>query len=174
MYRHLWLIGMMGVGKTTIGRLVAERTACGFLDTDDEVVAAAGTPIPDLWAAGGETRFRELEEAAIAAAALLDTPTVIATGGGAVLRASNVTTMKGSGTVVWLTAPPAELAGRTTATEGRRPLLDGDGAPVGAVLAALLEQRRHRYEVAADHIVVTEGRSIDAVVAELESLWRPG
>jgi shikimate kinase len=168
---------MMGVGKSTIGRLVAEHTACGFFDTDAEVVATTGVPIADLWTAEGEEVFRGFETAAITTAAELDGPTVVATGGGAVLASGNVVTMKGSGVVVWLTAPPFVLAERiVTAGGAGRPLLAG-ADPVlddaDARLAAILEGRRKRYEAAADHILATEGRTIDAVAGELEELWRP-
>jgi shikimate kinase len=166
---------MMGVGKSTIGRLVAEHTSCGFFDTDDEVVATTGVPIGDLWAAEGEAVFRGFETAAIATAAGLDGPTVIATGGGAVLAPSNLAVMKGSGVVVWLTAPPTDLAERIAAAGGPgRPLLATAPARDDAdVLATVLEARRKRYAAAADHVVATEGRTIDAVGGELEALWRP-
>jgi len=159
---------MMGSGKSTVGRLVAARHSVGFADTDDEIAAAAGHSVAALWADRGEQAFRDLEAAQVARLAEQVAPLVIATGGGAVLRDGSVVAMRGSGTVVWLTAEPAVLAGRVD--DGRdRPLLGT--APIEGRLADILAVRRAAYGAAADTVIDTNGRDVDEVVIDVEAAW---
>lgn len=98
---NLWLVGMPGVGKTTVGGLLGEALGRPFVDLDAEIERIAGMPIPEIFAAKGEAGFREIEaQAAINASR--GRGTVIATGGGTVLRDANRRAMRESGTVVWL------------------------------------------------------------------------
>ena len=87
--RHLVLVGLMGAGKTTVGRRCAKRLERPFVDTDELVVAAAGVPFAELWSAEEEAGFRVRERAAVADAAASPEPLVIACGGGAVLDSEN-------------------------------------------------------------------------------------
>lgn len=160
---HLWLIGMMGSGKTTVGRLVAAGAGIDFHDVDLAVVAQQGTSIPDIWAGAGEDGFRAMEATVIEQLSVGDRA-VISTGGGAVLREANRRAMRRSGTVVWLQASPAVLAGRVTGGRGRPLLADGGGE---GRLAELLDARRAAYEAAAHHTVGTEGRTPAEVAAEV-------
>lgn len=164
----LWLVGMMGSGKTTVGREVAARLGMDFVDTDLLVASLTESSVADLWAAEGEGSFRRLENRMIASAAGGD-PVVVATGGGAVLDPVNIGLMRGSGMVVWLEADPATLAERVGA-DATRPLVSGTSDPVVA-LTRLLDQRRDSYRLAAHHRVPTGGRSLDEVVEEVISLW---
>jgi len=158
--RHLVLVGMMGSGKSTVGARCAARLGRPFVDTDDLVASLAGVPVAELFARDGEAAFRELEASAVADACASPLPAVIAAGGGAVLDAANRRCMRDSGFVVWLQAPPAQLALRVGDARGR-PLLSGDPAGTLERLTAL---RHPAYEAAAHTTVDTAGLSIATVV----------
>ncbi len=164
---HLWLIGMMGSGKSAVGSRVAAHFGVRFIDTDAEVSRRTGCSIAQLWGTRGEAAFRAMESAAVAQAAGGDAA-VIATGGGVVLDPANVAAMRGSGTVVWLTAPPETLAARA-GSGASRPLLADDPSP--SRLALLLEERSSLYAAAADHVVETGSVSLDDVAERIEELW---
>ncbi len=168
---HMWLIGMMGSGKRTIGAALAAAVGAPFVDTDDVVVASQTEydSIAALWESEGENAFRDVEQAAVTATAERPGPVVIATGGGVVLRDSNVAAMRASGRIVWLSAPPDVLAGRIR-DDGTRPLLAIESA--AERLAAVLEERASRYESAADVIIDTGTTTIGEVVTRLEAQWR--
>ncbi len=102
------LIGMPGCGKTTVGRLLSQQLGRDFVDSDDEIVIADGRDIPTIFKQDGEAEFRNLESAAIRR--LADrTACIIATGGGAVLRAENVYALRKNGTLIFLDRPLSEL-----------------------------------------------------------------
>ncbi|MGH9093097.1 MAG: shikimate kinase, partial [Acidimicrobiales bacterium] len=109
---RLLLVGMMGAGKTTVGRLLADRLGCAYLDSDAQVEAATGRTVPDLFETVGEPAFREAEAAALREALAGDRPVVVSVAGGAVLDPANRDLLRRSGTVVWLRAHPATLAAR--------------------------------------------------------------
>lgn len=152
--RRVLLVGMMGAGKTTVGRLLADRLGWRYADSDEEVEATTGRTVRELFEAGGEEAFRPLESAALTAALAADEPSVIAVAGGAVLDASNRALLRRSGTVVWLRAAPATLLHRIVperaSSDGHRPLLEHD--PEG-VLVGLDRQRRPLYEEVSDVVV---------------------
>jgi shikimate kinase len=166
---HLVLVGLMGAGKTTVGRLCAERLARPFVDTDELVEAATGATVADIFAAEGESGFRARERVAVADACAAPDPLVIACGGGAVLDAVNRATLKRSGRVVWLRASPAALAERVGA-DPRRPLLSDGPVPT---LERLAETRAAAYEDVADVAVDTDDRTLAEVTdAVLETFAR--
>lgn len=168
----LWLIGMMGSGKSVVGRRLAVRTDKPFLDTDRIIEANAGRSIVEVFADEGETGFRMRESNAIAAAASFE-EAIVATGGGSVLLDANVVSMRSSGTVIWLQAHPATLASRLQ-DAADRPLLNddaSDGIDIATRLAVILEARQAAYEKAADHIVTTDDASVDQVALLIEELW---
>lgn len=164
---NLWLIGMMGSGKTVVGQELARRAGLRFVDVDAEIVSRVGNSIAELWQDRGEEAFRDMEAAAIARLAHL-TGHVIATGGGAVLRAGNVTVMRRSGMVVWLTAPAPVLAARLRGDTSRPLLADGD---IPARLDAILRERSGRYAAAATHRIDTTRRDPAGIATALEDLW---
>ncbi len=158
------MVGMMGSGKSAVGSLLARRLGARFLDLDREVERVAGRPVAEIFEREGEHRFRTLEAAAIAAAVRGETPAVIATGGGAVLDASNVRRMRRSGTVVWLKASPEALARRTAGSA--RPLLRG-ARDRAARLREILAERQSRYARAAHVSIETGSGSAHAAVGSL-------
>jgi shikimate kinase len=163
----LWLIGMMGSGKSTVGRALASRTGTAFLDTDLLVEGTAGLAVTEVFEEEGEAAFRMRESEAIRAAAAV-AEAVVATGGGAVLLTENVRVMKTSGPIVWLQADPVTLADRIGIAPGRPLLTDAD---VVERLSVMLEDRRGAYGRAADHIVATDDFTVEEVAELLETLW---
>ncbi len=164
----LWLIGMMGAGKSTVGKEVSARVGTPFVDTDDLVTKTSGLSIAEFWQRRGEEAFRTAEAQVIER--LAGTRTVVAAGGGAVMRPTNVTNMRQSGLVIWLTASAEVLAGRVGAGEGR-PLLAG--GEIEETLSALMRVRNHAYESAADQIVETNEMTVGEVAEEVIRLWNP-
>lgn len=173
---NLYLVGMMGAGKTTVGQLLAERLQWPFLDLDQLIEAEAGRAIPALFASEGEAGFRAREEELLARIAAGWRPkgttsdgVVVATGGGAVLREVNRERMRVTGLVIWLEAEPAQLAERAIA-EGaeKRPLLAG--ADPAERLTEMLAQRAPLYGMAAHRQIMTAGRPPEAVAEEIRSI----
>ena len=146
------LIGLMGSGKSTIGRLVAHSLGFEFADTDHLVTTAAHMGIPQIFAMEGEAGFRRRETAALHS--LMDRRNcIIATGGGIVTVPENIPLLRQLGFVVWLNASPATLH-RRTAHSHDRPLLHNTD-PAGT-LRGLLEQRAPLYAQACDMKITTD------------------
>jgi 5-deoxy-5-amino-3-dehydroquinate synthase len=159
---HVVLVGMMGAGKTTVGRRLAALLGRRLVDSDELIEARTGRTVREIFETDGEPAFRELETAALVEALATPEPLVIAAAGGVLLRPENRDALQRSGAqVVWLRADPAVLARR--ATRGtHRPLLDGD--PEGA-MRRLLPEREPLYRQAADLVIDTDALS-PAEVAE--------
>jgi shikimate kinase len=166
---RVFLVGMMGVGKSTVGRLLADRLGWPYLDSDEQVQRHTGRTVPEIFAADGEPAFRAEEKRALAEAASGDTPVVVSVAGGAVLDPDNRKLLRDRGRVVWLRANVDTMAERVGDGEGR-PLLGGEGGPAAA-LAELYPQRRPVYEELADVVVdvdqLTPGEVVDKILAAL-------
>ncbi len=147
---HVFLVGMPGSGKTSVGEALAGLLGRPFVDLDSEVERKAGTPIQEIFRVGGESRFREVEAEVLAEASASGVPAVIACGGGTVLDEENRERMQSSGTVVTLTVPRSVLAARVWRKP--RPLLRG---PVD--LDRLDRERKRIYQRVADHVVRADG-----------------
>ena len=163
--RHLVLVGMMGSGKSTVGKRCAERLQRPFVDTDEIIESVAAASVAEVFTRDGEAAFRERERRAVADACAAPIPAVIAAGGGAVLDPDNRARMRAAGLVVWLQASPTRLALRVG--DGRsRPLLRQPSRPheTSATLERLAALRRPAYEAAAHEVVDTDALSISAVV----------
>jgi shikimate kinase len=156
---HLVLIGMMGSGKSTVGRIVAARLGRPLRDSDDDIELSTGRTVREIFETDGEDVFRTLESQVLADALSSPTPLVIAAAGGVVLREENRVRLRDHACTVWLRAEPQVLAERVEPGD-HRPLLADD--PAG-VLRKLSEERRHLYEEAADHVVDIDGLDPDAV-----------
>jgi shikimate kinase len=172
MVDRIILVGMMGAGKTTVGRGLAERLGWQHCDSDAQVVARTGRTVPELFAERGEDAFRAEESRVLAEALSSDQPVVVSAAGGVVLSSSNRHLLTRSGIVVWLRADPALLARRVGSGTGR-PLLDGDPA---ANLIDLDAVRRPLYqevaEVAVDVDGFTPGQVIDLVLSQPQVVAR--
>jgi shikimate kinase len=160
----MWLVGMMGSGKTSAGRMAASRLRVGFADTDEELERASGRSVLDIWGELGEPGFRRLEVDSIAR--LDGFRGIVATGGGAVLEAATRRVFA-TGTVVWLRASPEVLALRAGNVD--RPMLRG-GDPV-ETLDGLLRSREELYRAVSDNVIDTEGLAVEEVAARIEALW---
>lgn len=157
------LVGPMGAGKTTVGRLLAERWGVGLRDTDADVEASAGSSISDLFVDHGEAHFRALEKAAVAEA-LADHDGVLSLGGGAVLDADTRALLAGR-PVVFLRVGLADAVKRVGLGTSR-PLLLGN---VRATLKQLLDERAPLYESVASLVVDTDDRSPEDVADAIEA-----
>jgi shikimate kinase len=157
------LTGFMGTGKSEVGRRLATRLGCAFVDTDQLVERRAGKSVAAIFADDGEPAFRALErDAVVTASARRDA--VIAVGGGAVLDATNLARLREAGVVVCLTASPETIL-RRVGDASHRPLLAG-GDP-RAEIERLLSARKPSYEAAADLTVDTDYRAVHDVVEEI-------
>ena len=160
--RHVVLVGMMGVGKSTVGRRVAEELGRPFSDSDAVIEARTGRTVAEIFAHEGEPAFRSLETEVLAAVLDDPTPTVVAAAGGVVLDPGNRAALRRAGTVVWLQAPVGLLVERVAGST-HRPALEAD--PAGT-LARLAEGREELYAEVAD-LVVDAARPVDEVVERI-------
>jgi shikimate kinase len=158
--RHLALVGLPGTGKSTIGRIVARRLSIQFVDLDALIVEREGRSIPDLFAADGETGFRDRETEALRDTLGQTDPVLLSCGGGVVLAAENRSLLMESARIVWLTAPLGLLADRLRRSSTERPLLKGD---MSARLAALAAEREPLYLEVADLVVDVSGQPAEVV-----------
>ena len=165
---NIVLTGFMGTGKSTVGRILAERLGRRFVDTD-EVIEARHGPIPALFADHGEDRFRELERE-VAAELGQRRGLVVSTGGRTMLDPANQDTLGARATVVCLVASVDALVGRLRDEAEHRPLLRG-GDPA-ARIAALLAEREDGY--ARFPQVTTDGRTPDEVADAVIALATAG
>jgi shikimate kinase len=162
--RVVLLIGMMGAGKSTVGRAIAARTGWPYVDNDELVRQATGREAPEVAAAGGEAALRAAESDALGRALALQPPAVAGVAGGVVLSPADRERLLAAGGVVWLRASLTTLAERVGSGEGRA-WLQSDPE---AALAALAAEREPYYAEVADAIVdvddLTPEQAADAVI----------
>lgn len=161
---NVFLVGMMGAGKTSVGKLLARRLGKAFRDCDQEIERATGVKVSVIFEIEGEAGFRAREAKALAEL-VQATDIVLATGGGAVLSAENRRLLAENGTVVYLRAAPAELMNRTR-HDRNRPLLQT--ADPLARLESLHAERDPLYRGIADIIVDTGSQSMGSLAHRLE------
>lgn len=150
---NLYLVGLMGAGKTTVGKVLAKHYGCTFRDSDQEIEARTGVKIPVIFEIEGETGFRKREEAVIAELTAMS-GIVLATGGGAILSPLTRENLRRTGVVVYLRGTPEHLFERTR-HDRNRPLLQTEN-PL-AKLRELYHQRDPLYREVAE-IVIDTGR----------------
>ena len=159
--QHVVLVGLMGSGKTTVGRVLAERLHRPLFDSDQLIESRTGRTVREIFVSDGEPAFRALEAEVLAEALRSSPPAVIAAAGGVVLAEENRALLhQVPARVVWLRADPALLVERA-ASGSHRPLLDDDPA---AVLRGMADLREPLYREVADMIISVDGRSITDVV----------
>lgn len=160
---NLYLVGLMGAGKTTVGRLLARHYGYAFHDSDHEIEARTGVKIPVIFEIEGEAGFRRREEAMIAELAALS-GIVLATGGGAVLSAHNRAQLRDNGLVIYLRGTPEHLFERTR-HDRNRPLLQTEN-PLER-LRELYRQRDPLYREIADVVVDTGRQGVSTMMRGL-------
>lgn len=158
---NLYLVGMMGVGKTTVGKLLAEEIGYRFVDTDEVIVKAAGKSIHEIFAQNSEAEFRQLESDVLAQVCAY-TKLVIATGGGIVMQQHNWSYLH-HGLIVWLDVP-VQIILQRLAEDDTRPLLQDDPE---SKLRSLLEQRQPMYSQADLHITINATETPEEIATRI-------
>ncbi len=161
----VYLVGMPGSGKSTVGPELARRLGVPFIELDEEVERAAGSSVREIFEREGEARFRELEAAALVEVASQD-PSVVSCGGGVVLEPANRVTLRATGEVVFLSVPLDVLRGRI-APSTDRPLIRTEGD-----LERLSREREALYREFAAHVVDASGPAEEVAAAIEEELLR--
>lgn len=165
MAKNIVLIGLMGSGKTTLGKLLAQKTGMEFIDTDEMIVERAGKPISKIFEDEGELHFRDLESEVIEEISQ-KVGCVVSTGGGAVLRNENVENLQKTGVLFYLSASPETLWERIK-DDDTRPILHGDDP--ASILRRVLAARKPLYEQ-ADYTINTENPP-EEIVEEILKLY---
>ncbi|BFU95189.1 MAG: Shikimate kinase [Nitrospira sp.] len=159
---NIVLIGYRGVGKSSVGKMLAAQLNRELISTDAEVVRRAGQTIPAIVEQHGWEYFRDRESDVCRDLAGRDN-LIIDTGGGTVLRPHNVEILKRNGTLFWLTASVESIAARIGG-DTQRPSLTGTKSFIEEI-EQVLRERTPKYQTAADHIIATDGHPIERVVA---------
>lgn len=161
--KSIVLIGMMGAGKSSVGRSLQRQSGLARLDTDEMLVTEFGMSIAQIFEKHGEKKFRDAETELLRKLAP-DRPAIIVTGGGIVLRGQNVDLLKGIGTIVWLAADEAILFERA-ARRDHRPLLQKEDPR--AIFSKLFREREPLYAAAADIRIDTSRMNHDEVAVTI-------
>jgi len=165
---NIFFVGLMGAGKTTVGKVFAKALNKTFYDTDQEIERRTGVRIPLIFELEGEAGFRKREFAIIEELSHL-TNIVLATGGGAVLLSENRSNLKKNGTVIYLRANVHELWLRTR-NDKNRPLLQNVDPKIR--LEKLFSERDPLYTEVAHHVVDTGGQPVSSIVHKIETLLK--
>jgi len=160
---HIFLVGFMGAGKSTVADRLAEAMDAPCVDLDDRVVETAGKPIDAIFSEDGEDAFRDLESAELGSLSR-EQPSVVACGGGVVLRPENRAQLKELGTVVYLEVTAGEALARIGDAK-TRPLLAGTSGALAAT--SLLSARETLYRSVADVTVDTVGRTPAEITVQI-------
>jgi shikimate kinase len=161
--KNIFLIGLMGAGKSTVGKVLAKKLGRRFLDADHVIEERCGVKIPVIFEMEGEDGFRKREAQTIREITA-EHDIVLATGGGAVLSPENRQLLNERGTVIYLHANPVELWYRTKGGEGRPLLQNGDARKI---LESLYSIRDPLYREIADHVIETGKPSVNQLVNTL-------
>ncbi|MBA7510356.1 Shikimate kinase [subsurface metagenome] len=159
---NIVLTGMMGTGKTVVGKKLAQKLNMKYIDTDGMIEKDAGMSIPKIFKRKGEPYFRDVETKAVKCVAMLDNY-VIDTGGGVVQRSENMEELERNGVIICLTASPEVILERTSKTN-YRPLLNVDG-PVNEIKKLL--KKRKRFYKRCSRMIDTSNKGIEEVVDEI-------
>lgn len=160
---NIFLIGFMGTGKSTVAKALKEQTGAEIIEMDQLIAQRENQSIPQIFEEKGEAYFRNLETELLTELQSGE-KNIVSCGGGVPMREKNVLEMKKSGTVVLLTALPETILERVKDDQDR-PLLQNRKSVEG--IRELMEQRREKYEAAADVMVATDGKSAETIAREI-------
>ena len=160
---NIFLIGFMGTGKSSVANKLCEMLGMTRVEMDEEIVRQQDMAISDIFDEYGEKYFRRLETDLLEEIATKENQ-VVSCGGGVVLMEGNVEIMKSCGTIVLLTAEPEVIYERVK-DDSSRPLLNGNMSI--SYICELMDERQGRYEEAADFVVATDHRDVDAIVERI-------
>jgi shikimate kinase len=165
---NIYLVGLSGCGKSTVGPILAQRSGWTFVDTDHLIEEATGMEVAEIFGTLGEAAFRTYETNMIEQIATLLRDVVVSLGGGAILSGRNRTLLHETGTVVYIKASPDVLAERLARTSERRPLLKSGGGNLAQTLERMLDQRARLYEEA--HLTVeSDGLSPEQIADQVQA-----
>lgn len=166
--KNIFLVGLMAVGKSTVGRTLAETLKMPFYDSDAEIELRAGAEVSWIFDVEGEKGFRDREEHVIDELSQMQ-GVVVATGGGAVKRAANRQSLATRGIVIHLDCPLRRLLARTR-NDKKRPLLQGDNPE--AILTKLVRERAPLYEEISDYRFISDEQSVKSLVQKIVTQLR--
>ncbi len=166
---NIVLIGYRGTGKSSVGKLLAERSGRTLMSTDAEVVRRAGRSVPEIVKQHGWDHFRDLESDVCRDLAGKDN-LIIDTGGGAILRKDNVDRLKVGGILFWLTAEVPTIS-RRIGGDTQRPSLTGAKSFVEEI-EEVLRERTPIYRAAADHVIATDGRTVGEIADAVQGVLK--
>lgn len=162
--KHIYLIGYMGSGKTTVGRILSEKTDLPCIDMDEIISSRLSMSIGDIFDKLGETAFREAESSLLEEIAASTAPLVVSCGGGVPLMHENRLVLKSSGTTYLLEADPEEILRRIEGDESR-PLLENKKSI--SYVSEMLESRHNAYAEASDMTISTNGKTPEEIADEI-------
>jgi shikimate kinase len=161
--KNIYLIGFMGAGKSSVARMIEEQTKAKRIEMDELIEEQQGMKITEIFEQYGENHFRNLETELLRSFVGQEN-LVVSCGGGSVLRDENTALMKQDGQIILLTATPETIYERVKDSTNR-PILNGNMNV--EYISGLMEKRRERYETVADLVVATDGKTKDAICAEI-------
>lgn len=161
---HIVLIGFMGTGKTTVGKMLSQMLGRASLDVDQLVEAQMNMPVSRIFERYGEKHFRELEHSAVAEISQSEEPIILCTGGGVVLNRKNIEYLKRNGVIIWLQASPETIYQRIS-EEATRPLLRNDMSV--QTIQRILSERYELYAEAGDINIPTDNRTVEVICHEI-------
>lgn len=166
---NIVLIGYRGTGKSSVGRLLAERSGRTLVSTDAEVVRRAGQSIPEIVARHGWDHFRDLESEVCRDLSGRD-QLIVDTGGGAILRPENAARLKSNGILFWLTAEVPTIS-RRIGGDTQRPSLTGAKSFVDEI-EDVLRERAPAYRAAADHVIATDRKTVAEIADAIQAVLK--
>ena len=163
---NIFIVGPMGSGKSTVGKIISDELFLNFFDTDDEIESRTGASIDWIFDLEGEEGFRK-RESSILEEMVKQNSIVLSTGGGIILSGSNREMLSSRGTVFYLSTPISVQIERTSKDKDRPLLKNGDPEEI---LTRLQKERKGLYESVSDHVIETENKSSQEVAAEIINL----
>ena len=163
---NIFIVGPMGSGKSTVGKIISDELFLNFFDTDDEIESRTGASIDWIFDLEGEEGFRK-RESSILEEMVKQNSIVLSTGGGIILSDSNREMLSSRGTVFYLSTPISVQIERTSKDKDRPLLKNGDP---GEILTRLQKERKGLYESVSDHVIETENKSSQEVATEIINL----